>query len=192
MSKMIHTLQRAISDSSLTVSEILKQNPRSVCPDEVTDDLRVFEVQYYSFDNRIHAGQIAAHKDLVEDIQDAFSLLLAEKFPIQSVIPISDDTYRWDDSLSTGANNCSSFNYRYVRDTEELSNHATGRAIDINPKFNPYFPGTQVFPVGCSYDPAVRGTILSDSNLVSYFKNRGWAWGGDWTEDPDYHHFEKM
>jgi len=181
-----------VIDSSLSLSEILRQNPGNICPQEVLDGLVVLEVEYVSFDGKIHTGQIAIHRDLVDDIAGAFNLLAEEKFPIQSVIPISDERFLWDDTISTTVNNTSAFNYRFVRNTSELSNHSFGRAIDINPKLNPYFPGNLVFPVDSSYDPKVTGTILKDSNLVRYFKDLGWVWGGDWVEDPDYQHFEKL
>jgi hypothetical protein len=79
-----------------------------------------------------------------------------------------------------------------VRGTRVLSNHSKGKAIDINPKLNPYFPGKKVFPEHASYDPKVAGTILANSKLVEYFKDLGWKWGGDWDEDLDYQHFEKL
>jgi hypothetical protein len=66
-----------------------------------------------------------------------------------------------------------------------------GRAIDINPKLNPYFPGDKVFPPHATYNPAIPGTILAENRLVKYFEDLGWRWGGNWDEDLDYQHFEK-
>ncbi|MBP9738386.1 M15 family metallopeptidase [Candidatus Saccharibacteria bacterium] len=184
--------QDAIVDSSLTLQQALRQNPSSPCPPEVIAELELFNVHYYSFDGQIHIGQIVAHKDLVEDIQGAFRILLAERFPIQSVIPIADERFGWDDTVSTSVNNTSAFNYRNVRNTDEISNHAAGRAIDINPLLNPYFPGEKVFPAHASYDQSVPGTIVAGSSLVEHFTNLGWFWGASWADDPDYQHFEKL
>lgn len=183
---------KPIIDSVLTSAEALRQNPNSPCPSTMISDLELFEVNYYSFDGRVHIGQIVAHKDLVQDILGAFHLLCAEKFPIQSAIPIADARFMWDDTLSTKANNTSAFNYRNVRDTDKISNHATGRALDINPRLNPYFPGQKVFPADATYNPNVPGTILADSKLVKYFTDLGWTWGATWQDDPDYQHFEKL
>lgn len=183
---------RPIIDVELTKSEALKQNPKHLCPEEVIDNLAVVEVKYCSFDKKIHIGQIIIHKDLVHDVEGAFRILFDDKFPIQSVIPISDKKYLWDDDISGINNNTSGFNYRYVRNTTTMSNHAHGRAIDINPNLNPYFPESKTFPVGASYDPSVPGTIVANSRLVQYFKDLGWRWGGDWDEDLDYQHFEKL
>lgn len=188
---MLDSRQHILVDSSLTTTEAIKQNPEHPCPAKILKDQVLFDVDYYSFDGRLHSGQLVAHKDLVEDIKGAFTMLLEDHFPIQSVIPIADTRYLWDDNLSGIANNTSAFNYRFVRDTKEFSNHATGRAIDFNPLINPYFPDTRVFPVEASYQPGVPGTIVPGSKLVEYFKNLGWEWGGDWLEDVDYQHFQK-
>ena len=186
------TTFKAIVDSSLTREYAVRQNPEFQAPESLINELTLFEVNYFGFDGELHLGQIVAHKDLVEDIKGAFKLILDEKFPIQSVIPIAADQYLWNDSISTAENNSSAYNYRYVRNTTDFSNHATGRALDINPFLNPYFPGKKVFPLHSSYDETVPGTIIAGSKLVQYFKNLGWRWGGDWNEDLDYQHFEKL
>lgn len=184
-------MTKPIIDSALTTEEILRQNPRLHCPEEVLDQLAVIEVSYYSFDGLMHTGQLAVHKDLVDDVQGAFTIILEDKFPIESVIPVADKRFDWDDSISTAANNSSAFNYRFVRNTKDISSHAFGRAIDINPRLNPYFPAGKVFPAHASYDLRVKGTIHAQSRLVAYFENLGWRWGGNWDEDFDYQHFEK-
>ncbi len=185
-------MNKTIIDSAMTIDEAKKQNPKLLCSKEILNNIVVVDVEYYSFDGQIHKGQIAIHRDLADDVRGAFELLLDEKFPVGTVIPISDIKFVWDDNLSTAANNTSAFNYRFVRGTEIMSNHAEGRAIDINPKLNPYFPGGKVFPPHASYDPSILGTIPVNSKLVAYFEKLGWRWGGSWDEDLDYQHFEKL
>ncbi len=185
-------MNELIVDSDLTIHQVKKQNPNFYCPLEIQNQLSLVDVEYFSFDGLRHKGQIVIHKDLVNDIKGAFELLLREKFPIQSVIPISDNKFQWDDNSSTLANNTSAFNYRYVRNTKILSNHSEGRAIDINPRLNPYFPGEKVFPPQASYNLEIPGTISPGSKLVNYFEKLGWRWGGSWNEDLDYQHFEKI
>lgn len=185
-------MSNTIIDSQLTKQEILKQNPLLPCPAEILEQMTIVDVDYYSFDGNVHSGQIVVHKDLAKDIVGAFKLLLQEKFPIQSVIPVSDEQFCWNDDASIAANNTSAFNYRYVRGTQDISNHAYGKAIDINPKLNPYFPGKKVFPPHASYNPSTKGTILANSKLVQYFENLGWQWDGSLSEDLDYQHFEKI
>lgn len=185
-------MSKAVVDSSLTADEVLKQNPNFFCPQEILNNIQVVEVEYYSFDGLKHRGQVAIHEELVADIKGAFELLLQEKFPVETVIPVSDHKFAWNDGLSTSANNTSAFNYRFVRDSEVMSNHSQGRAIDINPKLNPYFPGEKVFPLHASYNPLIPGTIVAGSKLVRYFEKLGWRWSGSWDEDLDYQHFEKL
>ena len=92
--------------------------------------------------------------------------------------------------------NTSAFNYRNVFDSDKLSNHSYGRAVDINPLINPYVTkeGT-TRPAGLSYDPAAKGSIVVDDETVRLFLERGWEGGGHWEVKygyADYQHFEKM
>ncbi len=110
-------------------------------------------------------------------------------FPIEKVVPIV--AYGWDDETSMRDNNTSAFNYRFVQGTEILSNHSYGRAIDINPLFNPYVKGSVVQPHGATYSPARSGTIVDKDSVVLLFEGVGWTWGGHWQNLKDYQHFER-
>ena len=57
-------------------------------------------------------------------------------FPIRRMIPV--DAYGGSDFRSIEADNTSAFNCRYVDGTTRWSEHAYGRAIDLNPIENPY------------------------------------------------------
>ena len=171
------------------MSNGIKQNPQAPCPKIILRRQIVVNVSYYSFDDKTHRGQIIVAKDLAQDVKDVFKLLLQEKFPISSVIPISE--FWWDDELSMRANNSSGFNYRTITGTNRLSNHAYGRAIDINPLLNPYVKEGIVKPHGATYRLDEPGTITSNSKITSFLKQRGWTWGGDWKDRKDYQHFEK-
>src|SRR5437763_9094012 len=87
-------------------------------------------------DKQVHQGQLVIDTELVSDIKRVFALALKEQFPIYSVIPISDKRFRkdnsWDDELSMEANNTSALNYREITGGGRLSNHAKGRASEIN------------------------------------------------------------
>ena len=87
------------------------------------------------------------------------------------------------------ANNTSAFNYRTIAGTTRLSNHATGRAIDINPMLNPFMRDAYVAPSGATYDTKISGTVTE--KIAEIFKSRGWSWGGDWTDRKDWQHFER-
>ena len=66
--------------------------------------------------------------------------LYAQRFPIEQMQPI--DVYGGDDNRSISANNTSAFNCRAVTGGTGWSEHAYGRAIDVNPFVNPYVKGT--------------------------------------------------
>src|ERR1043165_243960 len=188
------TQQHPIIDSRMTEKEALDGlDPK--CPEEVRKRQRLITVKYYSMDKQVHQGQLVIDKELVDDVKQVFTLALKERFPIYSVIPISDKRFRkdnrWDDELSMEANNTSAFNYREKTGGGSLSNHAYGRAIDINTFLNPYIKGSLVLPHGAIYDPKVDGTFTADSPIVREFLRLGWSWGGNWKSPIDYQHFEK-
>jgi peptidoglycan LD-endopeptidase CwlK len=176
----------------MTLQEALRQNPAFPCPPEILARQEVAPVQFYSFTGELCKGEIVVDRDLAQDVRDLFALMLERKFPIESVIPMAHEKFTWDDDRSMEANNTSGFNYRAMTDSEKLSNHALGRAIDINPLLNPYIRGGVVKPEGAIYDPAQAGTLVDSSVIVRFMKDRGWTWGGDWTSLKDYQHFEKV
>lgn len=190
----IGTSQHPIIDSRMTEREAFEGlDPK--CPEEIRKRQKVVKLKYYSMDGKIHRGQLVIDKELVKDIKKVFALALKERFPIYSIIPISDHRFRkggrWDDELSMEANNTSGFNYREITGGGRLSNHAYGRAIDINTFLNPYIKGSIVLPHGAKYDANVAGTFTANHPIVRAFVELGWTWGGNWTSRPDYQHFEK-
>ena len=80
-----------------------------------------------------------------------------------------------------------------------LSNHALGRAIDINRAENPMIQDGEkiVHPDEPPYVPGEWRpredpySITPDGSVVTAFKRRGWHWGGDWMTCKDYQHFDK-
>ncbi len=176
-----------IFDSKMTFKEAIAGTK---APDSVTKNLILLDVQYYSFDNKLHQGQIVIHKDLKSDVEYIFNLIKEEKFPIDKVIPIVK--YGWSDNASMEDNNTSAFNYRAVAGTTRVSKHSYGIAIDFNPFQNPavYNDGS-ISPKGSNYDKSAKGTITSATFITLELKKKGWIWGGDWNSLKDYQHFEK-
>ncbi|MBE7477616.1 MAG: M15 family metallopeptidase [Ignavibacteriales bacterium] len=158
-------------------------------PDGTIENLRIVDIYYYGFDDKLHKGQLVVHKDVVLDIIEIFEFIRESHFPVEKVIPISQ--YNWSDEKSMKDNNTSAFNYRFISGTRVISNHASGLAIDINPRLNPYIKNGSSLPANCIYDTTKTGTISASSQLVNEFKQRGWQWGGDWKSLKDYQHFEK-
>ncbi|MCX5709180.1 MAG: M15 family metallopeptidase [Candidatus Omnitrophica bacterium] len=187
------SLQNPIIDCDISLSTAL----RKYSPPEFKRRQRLIDVLYYSFDGKIHKGQLVIDERLAPDIREVFKVALDTRLPIQSVIPISDDRFyrngKWNsDDQSMLANNTSAFNYRTATGSRVLSNHAYGFAIDINPVQNPYFKGRVVLPPGAVYDTSRPGTLYEGSPVVKTFKRLGWTWGGNWKTLKDYQHFEKV
>ncbi|TAL69516.1 MAG: M15 family peptidase [Bacteroidetes bacterium] len=176
-----------IIDSQITFEEAIKGTK---APQNVIANLVFLDVKYYSTDSKLHKGQLIIHKDVKQDIEEVFKLILQNKFPIAKVIPIVK--YDWSDNASMEDNNTSAFNYRNIAGTERLSNHSFGKAIDINPFFNPvvHKDGTHT-PEKAKYDTTKPGTFSAENFIVKEFLKRGWRWGGTFSSYADNHHFDK-
>ena len=176
---------------------VLKQNPASQCPSELFAQLVVIPVRFAAFsgsgnkgvDSLDGEGIIEVHRDLAADVEALFQFMLTRRFPLSCVLPIA--CFKWDDECSMLANNTSGFNYRKIAGKDRLSKHAFGRAIDINPWFNPCIQDGITQPAGANYVPSRLGTLTADSPVTQFLKSHGWIWGGDWTSLKDYQHFEK-
>ena len=175
-----------IIDSDYSFEEALQG---ITIPSTVKDELEIVTVSYYGFDGLLHRGQIIVNKKVSDDIIDIFNVIRKTKFPIEKVVPMVE--YNWSDEQSMRDNNTSSFNYRFLSGAKILSMHASGLAIDINPKQNPYIKNGSNSPTGSDYKLDAKGTICPDSEIVKAFKAKGWSWGGDWKSLKDYQHFQK-
>jgi hypothetical protein len=154
-------------------------------PDWLKKQIVEIEVKYVDFESKIQTGKIVCNKYISSKLKRIFKKLLEIEFPIYSIIPISE--FNWNDDLSCENNNTSCFNYRKVKGTDFLSDHAKGLAIDINPVQNPWVnPKYGNLPKGSNYDITKKGTITED--IANIFKEDGFKWGGDW-ENSDYQHF---
>lgn len=159
-------------------------------PQEVQDAVELVDVPYCDFSGVQKTGQLVVHRAVLTEVRYIFEQLAQHKFPIAQVVPVV--AYEWDDDVSMAANNTSAFNYRTIAGTDELSKHALGRAIDINPALNPYFTRDgRVLPPHTTYDVTRPGTIVSGGVVDQLFRQHGWTWGGNWTDRKDFHHFEK-
>lgn len=176
-----------IIDSNMSFEEATKGTK---APPSVLKSQRLITVRYYSTDGKIHQGQIMVHKDVADEVKAVFKIIEETMFPVEKCIPIVK--YDWDDHASMEDNNTSAFNYRTIAGTDRMSNHAYGKAVDINPRWNPFVRknGT-VSPGNGKYDKSRKGTFTSNQKIVQEFKKRGWRWGGEFSSYKDYHHFDK-
>lgn len=165
----------------------------TTAPDSILRTLTLVNVEYYSFDGRLHSGQIIVHRELADDIRAAFQKIKASRFPVQSVIPVKFDKPDNGTSMDT-LNNTYGFHYRpkATFKTRQLSAHSYGRAIDINPFQNPAIRHNgRTIPATGRYEPQAPGTLTATSPLTRFFRQAGWHWGGAWASVKDYMHFEK-
>jgi hypothetical protein len=155
-------------------------------------ELRLLRADYWGFDKRVHQGELIVHRDHARRILVVLGKLFKARYPIQRLKLV--DAYRADDDRSMAANNTSGFNCRRVSGTSRWSEHAFGRAIDLNPLRNPYVTrgGRVSPPAGRPYANRARraaGMIHSNDVVVRAFAAAGWRWGGYWSGSRDYQHF---
>jgi hypothetical protein len=155
------------------------------------EDLRRVTVTFFGFDGVTHRGAIVVHADSAEDVVEVFRQLYAHRFPIRKLQPIFTQAEYED--FETLDDNSSGFSCRNAVDANAAphwSNHAYGRAIDINPIENPYLNGGKVLPsVGAPFTDRsnVRpGMAVDGGVLVTAFRSVGWGWGASFR---DYQHF---
>ena len=154
--------------------------------------LRYLEVAHRGFDGRDRVGELIVHRDAVPAMRRAFGRLHRKRFPIRRMRLVDD--YRASDFESIEADNTSAFNCRTVAGTDRWSDHAYGRAIDVNPIENPYVSadGMTAHPASEPYLDRRRrrpGMARGGGVLVKAFAAAGWEWGGKWSPARDYQHF---
>ncbi len=162
------------------------------------EDLRHLEVLHYDFNGEVQTGELICNQAIADDLLEIFYELYQNKYQIEKIRLIEE--YDGDDTLSMEDNNTSCFNYRIVEVSGNLSKHALGMAIDINPLYNPYVVfrkdgNTYVSPAGSEIytDRSKEFPYKIDENDLCYelFKKHGFTWGGKWNSMKDYQHFHK-
>ena len=108
---------------------------RPGCPVPLSG-LRVVTATHRGFDGRDHIGTVIVNRDVAPKMLALLRRLYADGFPIRRMTPV--DAYEGSDFRSIEADNTSAFNCRFVEGTTRYSEHAYGRAIDVNPIENPY------------------------------------------------------
>lgn len=161
----------------------------SGAPPEVVRNLVVLEVPYRTDDGAAHRGRIVCHRRVEQDLEGLFDTLFTAGFPMTSVLPSLH--FGHSDSLSMHHDNTVAFNWRRVKGQTRISAHASGLAVDINPRRNPFAHRKGNRPTGAVHDPRVPGTLADTSLAVRYLRARGWIWGGRWASGRDWQHFEK-
>lgn len=155
------------------------------------DELRLLTVRHWGFDGAVRDGELVVHRDQSSAVLRVLRRLFRARFPIERMRLV--DEYGGDDERSMAANNTSAFNCRGVPGSDSWSEHAYGRAIDVNPLQNPEVRSGKVSPAaGADYVDRSRmaqGMIQAGDVVVRAFASIGWGWGGSWHSLRDYQHF---
>ncbi len=172
------------------LAQRMQYSYRAGCPVPLRD-LRFMTMTYLGFDGQPHTGQMVVHADQVPSVARIFQKLYTASFPLRRMRLIDD--YRGSDDASMAADNTSGFNCRTVEGSSSWSQHAYGRAIDINPIENPYVRGSYVDPpAGKPYatrSPYRKGMV--NRLVVDAFAAQRWGWGGTFRTAKDYQHFSR-
>ena len=154
-------------------------------------DLRYVTVSFVGFRGVARTGELVVHERRVSEVVSVFARLYDLRFPVRRMRLVDD--YRGSDDASMAANNTSAFNCRRTTGGSSWSEHAYGRAIDVNPVQNPYVSGGTVAPpAGEAYVvrwPRRKGMVTR--GVRNAFAAVGWSWGGSWTSVKDYQHFSR-
>jgi len=158
------------------------------CP-RITE-LAYVRADHVTLDGGIARGELVVAAALARCAVELLRRLYALGFPIRQLRLVDD--FGASDDASMAADNSSAFNFRVVAGTDVLSQHALGRAIDINPVENPWRRPDRIIPAeGAAFaDRAdVRpGMIVRPGPVVAALDEQGWEWGGDWRHAFDDHH----
>ena len=128
---------------SRVTAQDLRYSWRPGCPVGPAQ-LRAVELRHWDFRGRSRIGVLVVNAAEVRNVVSVFRRLYAARFPIRRMLGV--EVYRGSDDASMRADNTSGFNCRFVGGTSRWSEHAYGKAIDVNPVENPYVHGGLVEP----------------------------------------------
>ena len=163
---------------------------RAGCPVPLRD-LRVVTASFRGFDGDVHTGTLIVNRDVAAQVVVVLGKLFVAHFPIRRLEPV--DAFGGSDYASIDADNTSAFNCRPVAGTSRWSEHAYGRAIDLNPLENPYVSGGATSHAASrrylDRSRQLKGMVHAGDPVVQAFASVGWGWGGSWAGTKDYQHF---
>ncbi len=153
------------------------------------DVLAYLELDHVSFDGTAR-GELVVAATVAPRAREVFRRLWQLGFPIRQMRLVDD--FAASDEASMAADNSSAFNFRVIAGTQVLSQHALGRAIDINPVENPWRKPERIVPeAGKAFADRTDirpGMFVRPGPAVALLDELGWEWGGDWRHAFDDHH----
>lgn len=165
------------------------------CPIPLSD-LRYLIIPHFDGHGNVRLGEMVCHRTVARQILSIFRELYDARYPIEQMVLIDD--FDGDDLRSMAANNTSCFCYRPIAGSRKLSRHSLGKAVDINPLYNPMVnrkSGAVAPESGREWADRSRTdnpyAIIRGDAAWRAFTRRGWRWGGSWRTRPDYQHFQQ-
>jgi poly-gamma-glutamate synthesis protein (capsule biosynthesis protein) len=153
------------------------------------DALAYLQVDHVTFEGTAR-GELVVAAALAARAVALFRRLWTLGFPIRQLRLVDD--FGASDDASMAADNSSAFNFRVIDGTQLLSQHALGRAIDLNPVENPWRRPDRILPpAGAAFADRrdLRpGMFVRPGPVVAALDELGWEWGGDWRHAFDDHH----
>ncbi len=167
-------------------------------------DLRYLKMLHFNFDDEVQVGEMITNEVIAAEVIDIFYNLFLNRYQICSMYLV-DEFWTGDgvesDDASIEADNTSCFNYRRATDAENLSRHAFGMAIDLNPYENPFIYVHADGTFSCDHEGSyayidnrssdMPHVITHEDLAYRLFTAHGFTWGGDWSSPIDYQHFVK-
>ena len=192
--------QRCFSQEAIPDAVFARMEGRSFPKDCTVNrqSLRYVRLLHVDVDGRTRLGEMVCNKLIAADVIDIFRELYRQHYPIHSIKLIDD--FNADDEQSMRANNTSSFCFRKVTGSKKLSAHAMGKAIDVNPLYNPYYHRSPSGKITVQPTTATKYVdraatfpykITKTDLMYQLFIAHGFKWGGAWNRVKDYQHFEK-
>jgi hypothetical protein len=165
---------------------------RPECPVQERSQLRRVELNHVDFNGDVKRGHLIVRDDTARTAKRIFDRLFEMEFPIRRMVGV--EAYGGDVNASLRADNTSAFNCRkpdQINAPFTASPHANGRAIDVNPRENPWMdlrcdcwsPG----PKHAKRTPG-PGKILRGDPVWQTFIDEGWIWQN--IDVADYMHFD--
>ena len=171
--------------------------------DIALSELRYLKMLHVNFDGCYQVGEMIVNASVAQQVTDIFEQLCEARYEIYSMYLIDDF---WvgngtdSDTNSIEYNNTSCFCYRPATGSSNISRHALGLAVDINPQQNPYVRILSDGSLSWSHENASAyvydrssGTphVITESDYAyQLFTSYGWTWGGSWDNPKDYQHFQ--
>lgn len=155
-------------------------------------ELRRVEVNHVTFSGEVRRGVLVVNHDVAASTARIFTRLFDEGFPIRRMRPL--EAYDGDSNASLRDDNTGAYNCRRLSQINAPpmeSPHANGRAIDVNPRENPW----KDLRCDC-WSPSAKnrkrepgpGVIVKGGVAWQAFTDEGWIWQN--IDVPDYMHFD--